>query len=361
MAEKDYGWASRLLHRLALAWPAVAKASLELETIACRGSEGPQGPHVFVSGLARSGSTVLLEALYSTDLFRSLTYRDMPFVLMPGMWSRLSASSRREQAKHERAHGDRVMVNADSPEAFEEVFWRVHCGRDYIMPDRLKKHRADTEVIEKFRVYVDRILASDPHGRCHYLSKNNNNILRIDSIRTAFPEAIILVPYRDPQQQAMSLHAQHTLFTRQQGEDAFTRRYMQWLGHHEFGLAHLPFDLKSDGQHSPPPQSSGEGLGEGQCQRFAADDPNYWLDEWSTVYEALLETAADKVTFLSYEALCNDPQATLAPVFKDGRFTGIDAAFAYPLEVAAPKEFDNWNADAVQRAAAIHSALLNLR
>ena len=37
--------------------------------------------HVFVMGLARSGTTVLLNALYESSEFASLSYKDMPFVL----------------------------------------------------------------------------------------------------------------------------------------------------------------------------------------------------------------------------------------------------------------------------------------
>ena len=39
--------------------------------------------HVFVSGLARSGTTALLNALYQSGTFASLSYDDMPFILAP--------------------------------------------------------------------------------------------------------------------------------------------------------------------------------------------------------------------------------------------------------------------------------------
>ena len=38
--------------------------------------------HVFITGLARSGTTILLNALYKSNIFASLTYSDMPFVLL---------------------------------------------------------------------------------------------------------------------------------------------------------------------------------------------------------------------------------------------------------------------------------------
>ena len=51
--------------------------------------------HVFVSGLARSGTTILLNALYESDEFASLSYKDMPFVLAPNLWSKLSPNKKK--------------------------------------------------------------------------------------------------------------------------------------------------------------------------------------------------------------------------------------------------------------------------
>ena len=71
--------------------------------------------HIFVSGLARSGTTILLNALYESDEFASLTYRDMPFVLAPNLWSKLS-NGKEKNNKVERAHGDGIKVSTESPD-----------------------------------------------------------------------------------------------------------------------------------------------------------------------------------------------------------------------------------------------------
>src|SRR3546814_6546092 len=97
------------------------------------------GEHVFVTGLARAGTTVMLRHLHRSGAFRSLTYRDMPFVLAPNLWQRFSARWQERQEERLRAHGDRLMVNADSPEALEEVFWRIFTGREYIRRDGLDR------------------------------------------------------------------------------------------------------------------------------------------------------------------------------------------------------------------------------
>ena len=105
------------------------------------------GRHVFIAGLARAGTTILMRSLYDTGLFRSLTYRDMPFVLMPITWSRFSSLLRAHKEEQVRAHGDRIKINFDSPEAFEEVFWMTFCKDDYIKADSLMPHDVDNEHI----------------------------------------------------------------------------------------------------------------------------------------------------------------------------------------------------------------------
>ena len=41
--------------------------------------------HIFITGLPRSGTTSLLNFLYSSNQYASLTYRNMPFVLSPNL------------------------------------------------------------------------------------------------------------------------------------------------------------------------------------------------------------------------------------------------------------------------------------
>ena len=43
--------------------------------------------------MARSGTTILLNAIYETNEFASLTYQDMPFILSPNIWSKLNKNN----------------------------------------------------------------------------------------------------------------------------------------------------------------------------------------------------------------------------------------------------------------------------
>ena len=206
---------------------------------------------------------------------------------------------RKVSTKRERAHHDGVMIDYDSPEAFEQVFWTTFLGDSYRLPDRLVPHAVDDATIEKFRRYVAAILLCSPRTDMLYLSKNNNNILRLPSIRRAFPEALIIVPFRHPLSQALSLMAQHEKFCAIQTADPFTRAYMSWLAHHEFGLTHRPF-VFADGE-------------EILRRRYKSTQLEYWLMGWIQVYRYLLEHAPGAI-FVSYEALCEGPHRTLSAV-----------------------------------------------
>ena len=157
---------------------AIAEMSFDLENTLTKNKDFPDD-HVFISGLARSGTTVLLQYLYNTGKFRSLTYRDMPFVLMPGMWKKISFQ-KRTFSLQERAHLDGVMIGLDSPEAFEEVFWRVFSGKEYILNDKLKLYQINDALSQKFKAYLNHIMVScKSDNQTRYLSKNNNNVLKL--------------------------------------------------------------------------------------------------------------------------------------------------------------------------------------
>jgi hypothetical protein len=304
LQKNDYNLGARLLHRLALGFPLLGKMSLEMDSLTStpRPRTDIDTRHVFISGLARAGTTVLMREFYASGQFRSLTYRDMPFVLMPGLWKRLFGRFHTHGAARERAHGDGIEVDFDSPEAFEEVFWRTFSGDEYIFEGGLRPYTADQETISLFRSYIANVIASADHpSQVRYLSKNNNNILRLAAIRSAFPDAVIIIPFRSPGQQALSLLQQHQKFSAGNEADAFTVNYMKWLGHYEFGAGHRPF------RFADAPARPGA--------HYPATDVNYWLGTWIDSYEELLRTAPAGAVFVSFERLCAEPEIIMPKLF----------------------------------------------
>lgn len=233
---------------------------------------------------------MLLNLLYSTREFRSLTYRDMPFVMMSGTWKTVSGSHRLQSTTKERAHGDRILVDYDSAEAFEEVFWKTFCGERFVFDQHLQPHKVNRKTQKQFCDFIRSVLASDDQlpGR-RYLSKNNNNILRLKALRSALPGATILIPFREPLEHARSLLKQHQRFCDIHREDSFALNYMNWLGHFEFGMGHRPFRFNE--QKNP----------------YSPYEINYWLQIWCNTYSWLLAEKADQMHFIGYERACEAP------------------------------------------------------
>ncbi|NCP76491.1 sulfotransferase, partial [Shewanella vesiculosa] len=290
----DYGILSKLLHKLSLGNAFVGEICFDIECSVKRKDiqSSINGKHIFVSGLARAGTTMLMRALHETGEFASLTYRDMPFVLAPNMWAKISGLANIEMDKKVRVHGDGILVDFDSPEALEEIFWATFIGNSYIRKEKLLPHVVENEIIEKFRDYVALVLMR--YGKSRYLSKNNNNILRQNSILEAFPCATILVPFREPLQQAYSLMKQHQKFKVEGESNPFLEQYMGWLVHHEFGSDHRPFEW-----------------GVEDAGIYEVESIDYWLLQWVSAYSTLLtifekQAASSCLLFVCYESICSD-------------------------------------------------------
>ncbi len=76
---------------------------------------------IYICGLPRSGSTMLLEIVASHPAIATHRYRDLWSIYTP-YWSRDRGAAAREKAV-ERSHGDGILVTPDSPEAMEEILW----------------------------------------------------------------------------------------------------------------------------------------------------------------------------------------------------------------------------------------------
>jgi hypothetical protein len=306
MHASDYNSFSKLLHNVLLGIRPVTEISFEIEkTLFSKGdlSQLTDGRHVFVSGLARSGTTILMRSLFETASFASLTYEDMPFVLAPNLWKQMSRK-KSSNALKERAHKDGILINDKSPEALDEVFWKVLLEDNYIQNDRLLINKILSGTLDSYEQYMLLVIKRNFNGKkLRYLSKNNNNILRLNSLLGKFPNAFVIVPFRDPLQHAISLLAQHHNFCKIQSDDKFALNYMTWVGHYEFGLNQKPFYLEDD-------------LVFNRMLEYDKNDINFWLLTWLNYYSYILKKYSGKVILFCYEEFCKEPGAVLHDLAK---------------------------------------------
>ena len=81
---QNYNNFQKFLHDFILSKKLINKSLFEIEKIIClKNLEIKNIAHIFITALPRSGTTSLLNFLFLSDEFASLTYRNMPFLLSP--------------------------------------------------------------------------------------------------------------------------------------------------------------------------------------------------------------------------------------------------------------------------------------
>ncbi len=301
------------------------------ETIADIGIDRP----VYIAGLARSGSTILLETLARHDDVATHRYRDYPMLFTPYLWNRwLDHVPTRAEEPAERTHGDGIAVTSDSPEAFEEMLWMaffpgLHESGHSAVLDRTVRNPA----FETFyRDHLRKLLAA--RGRRRYVAKGNYNVTRLGYLKTIAPDARFIVPVRDPVWHIASLMKQHELFVSGQRGNEKARRHLARVGHFEFGLDRRAIDTGDEAAVADIARLWTEG-----------EEVRGWARYWALVHNHLadvLEADGDlreATRVVRYETLCGEPRETIASVLAH---CGLEAEDGWLDAAAAPIRFPGY-------------------
>lgn len=350
-----YSRTDRMLHRLAFHNPILQDmlADIESKFFAGRWKACQAANPIFVTSLPRAGTTILLEVMHRLPGLAVHTYRDMPFILTPVLWDRLSRVFHRRSAEQERAHGDGLKVNEDSPEAFEEVLWKKFYRHKYT-GKRISMWQSsdiDAEFTRYFRDHMKKIISlrqSKYAVEGRYVSKNNANIARTNVLLSMFPDARVVVPFRHPVEHAISMWRQHQNFISQHGAEPFVMDYMADIGHYEFGGIHKPIAMNG----------LSESIGDLQ-----AESTDYWLAYWICCFEHL--AAQQDITFVSYEALCSSSIDGVTRLVESLEIQASDEAVTHAASVlrpAPPNRTDahEFSEDLVARATRAYESLKSL-
>jgi hypothetical protein len=285
---------------------------------------------VYVAGLARAGTTILLEILAGRPGVATHRYRDFPPVYTPILWNRAFAQVYKGgAAPAERAHKDRILVTPDSPEALEEVLWmRFFPGAHEAGRSQVLDAATSNPAFERFYAdHLRKILLV--RGGARYLSKGNYNLTRLAYLRRLFPDARFLVPVRDPLWHVASLMKQHALFCAEETRDPRILAHMRRAGHLEFGLDRRAIDV-------------GDGVAaEVEALWAAGDEARGWARYWNSLHRFVArQRAADPAGLgeatmvVRYEELCARPRETLEAVLAHA---GLPAAPAAELDAQAAR------------------------
>jgi hypothetical protein len=279
---------------------------------------------VYVCGLARSGSTILLELLAAQGDHATHRYRDFPMIFTPFWWSWfLDRASRSDAQPFERAHKDRIVVTRESPEAMEEMLW-MHFFPGCHTPTSSNVLDAETSCPEFERFYRDHIRKLLLlRGRSRYLSKGNYNVARIAYLRKLFPDSRFIIPVRAPLGHIASLMKQHRLFSELEGREPRVLNYMRRVGHYEFGLDRRPINFGDTGLTEKIQEMWMNG------QEVAG-----WALYWANVYDhvaGLLESdpaLRQAALVVHYDALCADSRAVLRHLYAHAGLSVEEATVA---------------------------------
>jgi hypothetical protein len=199
------------------------------------------------TGLARAGSTILLEWLGRHPDCATHRYKDYPLVHIPYWWNAfLSRTPQRSAGPAERAHADRILITPESPEAFEEVLWMsffpgLHSPEHSNVIDGGIRH---PHFESFYRDHIRKLLLV--RGGRRYLSKANYHVTRLEYLQLLFTDARFVIPVREPVWHIASLMKQHRLFCEQEAANVKALAHMQRVGHYEFGLDRRPINPGDD-------------------------------------------------------------------------------------------------------------------
>lgn len=303
-------WRDRMFGAVFARWPDLGPRLARWESAALGPSahaESMQAP-IYIAGVARAGSTMLLEALSALPGGTAHRYADAALIWTPYWWNWWRQRTRWTAPRpSERAHRDRIAVTDESPEAYEEIFWMqrypwLHQGQ---RDEAFAADFADAEFEAALREHVRKLLWV--RGARRYVCKGNAHLTRLAFVRRIFPTARFVVPVRAPLAHVASLVKQDRLFTEMARDNPAVVTQLRRVGHYEFG-----------------PHKRAVHLGDGA--EFAAIEASWrsgataqgYARLWSTLYAHTLNTlAADAglraaTLLLRYEDLCADPATSLS-------------------------------------------------
>ncbi|TFG00774.1 MAG: sulfotransferase [Promethearchaeota archaeon] len=191
---------------------------------------------IYITGLARSGTTITLEMLSNHPDLASHQYKHLVMPYLPYWFDLMLNRLKISTESFERFHQDRIIINQNSPEAVEEILWQKFFENlhNEEMSNILSSDLNFPEFESFYRNHIQKLLIGQKASR--YLGKNNYNITRLNYILKIFPKARFIIMIRDPLNQIASLIKQHNLFLKMELKNPYIIDWLSLLGHHEFGV-----------------------------------------------------------------------------------------------------------------------------
>jgi len=251
---------------------------------------------IVVCGYPRSGTTFITELINKDNKVTSLTYKNLPFILTLYFWNKLNKIYYYGIGTTRRSHGDKILINPNSPDSFEEIFWSLFI-EDYRDSGFKKNIDANYENII-FEDFLNKQIQKLIFLRVNsdtYLSKGNYFIYRLKYINKINPNSKFIICIRNPIEQCISAIKTNKIFYENFYENPYYKLETDFLCHFEFG-----YGKKSIMDNNP----------------YSNENPNnlvlnykYYLKEWIQTYKLILteyinnKELRNKILIINYNDL----------------------------------------------------------
>lgn len=316
-----------------LSWLSACESHWLAEQLAPLAIERP----VIISGLARSGSTILLELLSRLPGVATHRYRDFPFWQIPCWWNKYLDRRAAEQRPMERPHQDGIMITGQSPEAMEEPLWaswfpHLHLNTGTHLLDGTTRCPGFERA---YATQIRKILWLRSGNR--YLAKNNYQLSRAYFVWQQFADAEFVIPIRHPYTHVHSLVLQHQRFSERARQDSRIGKYLEAAGHFEFGPKRVPIRLEEQ-----------DSCRINDCWSRGDDLLGYAI-QWKGIYQLARQLQCSRqqhlVHIVRHEDLCQQPRAVCQPLVKQlGLLWPADKEASLVELINAPSRRCNLNA-----------------
>lgn len=192
---------------------------------------------IFILGLARSGTSILSHYLCQFDNYKTFTYKNLPYIQLPIFWNYLSRFYYSGKHKFTRIHDDDIVIDKNSPDSFEELFWQLNFKNYDKNKLSFLENIQDYSFENKYKKLILKLLYITKGSI--YFSKNNNSIFRVKLLMKIFKNSKFIICIRNPLEQCYSLERVHKLFIKEQSNNKDFSKIMSMLGHYEFGDTRL--------------------------------------------------------------------------------------------------------------------------
>ncbi|MFX0016510.1 MAG: sulfotransferase [Promethearchaeota archaeon] len=262
---------------------------------------------IYITGLARAGTTITLEMLSKHPEIVTHRYLHMVLPYTPHWTQKVADLTPMMTSPVERLHKDRIVVTRDSPEAVEEIFWQKFFDNphDEANSNILDAHVKNIQFETFYQQHIKKLLINQKAYR--YLAKNNYNVARMEYLQKLFPDVKFLIVVRNPFDHIASLTKQDGILKELEHNDPKLLDWTKIIGHREFGSARVCVNLDNHEMIQRIRQAWF------RKDTYIEGWAIYWAEVYNYIHEKLRSNLnlAKASLVIRYEDLCEKSNSTI--------------------------------------------------